>query len=216
MQCNHCFLSVDVFGYGCFILYRKRLKIMSIFTYLRKKYNYLVLKKASPKKRAILMRTKFYHVGENVELYTLDFGTEPYLIRIDDNVVVAAGVRFITHDVSCFRVAKYLNIPFNKVDKVGSISLGENCFIGAFTTLLPNTSVGKNSFVAACSVVTKDIPEGEVWGGIPAHFIMTTDEYSKHVITNCANYPWLKEIESLSEEELIKMRQEYFFGRIKK
>ena len=51
------------------------------------------------------------------------------------------------------------------MDSVGSIVLRENCFIGAFSTLMPNCSVGKNSIVAAGSIVTKHIPDNEVWGG---------------------------------------------------
>lgn len=39
-----------------------------------------------------MMRGKFYHLGKNVELYTLNFGTEPYLISIYDNVICAADV----------------------------------------------------------------------------------------------------------------------------
>lgn len=39
-----------------------------------------------------MMRGKFYHLGKNVELYTLNFGTEPYLISIHDNVICAADV----------------------------------------------------------------------------------------------------------------------------
>ena len=112
-----------------------------------------------------MVRPSFYHLGDNVELHTFGFGTEPYLISIDDNVCVAAEVRFITHDVSCFRMAHYLGIPINSVDKVGCIKLKDNCYIGAWSILMPNVTVGRNSVVAAGSVVTKSIPDGEVWGG---------------------------------------------------
>lgn len=169
------------------------------------------LRVSSPKERANLLRPKFYHIGKNVELYTLDFGTETYLINIEDNVCVAAGVHFVNHDVSCFNVARYLRLPEISVDKVGPITLHENCFIGAFTTLLPNTSVGKNSVVAAGSVVTKHIPDGEVWGGIPAKFIMKTSEYANHILDTSKKYPWMINRKSLSEIDLIKMRQHYFF-----
>lgn len=187
---------------------------MKLLQLILNKYEFLKIKKTSPKERANLLRSKFYHIGENVELYTLDFGTEPYLINIEDNVCVAAGVRFINHDVSCFNVARYLGLQNSSVDKVGPITLHDNCFVGAFTTLLPNSSVGKNSIVAACSVVTKHIPEGEVWGGVPAKFIMTTDEYASHVLNSSQNYPWIVN-KSVTEKELIKMRQHYFFDNKK-
>lgn len=44
----------------------------------------LKLRRASAHERAELMRNQFYFLGKNVELYTLSFGTEPYLISIHD------------------------------------------------------------------------------------------------------------------------------------
>lgn len=40
---------------------------------------------------AEIMRDKFYYLGKNVKLYTQNFGTEPYLISIHDNVTCAAN-----------------------------------------------------------------------------------------------------------------------------
>ena len=140
------------------------------------------LRKASPHDRAELMRNKFYFLGKNVELYTMNFGTEPYLISIHDNAVCASGVRFINHDVSVHRVAYYLGLKRTDIDKVGSIELFENSFVGAYSILMPNCSIGKNSIVAAGSIVTKRIPDGEVWGGIPAKFIMKTEDYTRKMV----------------------------------
>jgi acetyltransferase-like isoleucine patch superfamily enzyme len=44
-------------------------------------------------------------------------------------------------------------------------------FIGARCIILKGVTIGEKSIVAAGSVVTKNIPEGEVWGGNPAKFI---------------------------------------------
>lgn len=158
------------------------------------------------------MRGKFYYLGNNVKLYTRHFGTEPYLISIHDNVTCAADVKFINHDVSVFNVACYLGISNEQVDKVGSIELFDNCFVGAYTILMPNTSVGKNSIIAAGSVVTKHIPSDEVWGGCPAHYIMKTADYAKKVVESSKAFPWIEKKSSMAEEQLIKMRQEYFFN----
>jgi acetyltransferase-like isoleucine patch superfamily enzyme len=38
-------------------------------------------------------------------------------------------------------------------------------------------TVGERAVVAAGAVATKDIPKDEVWGGIPARFIMSRDDY---------------------------------------
>lgn len=158
------------------------------------------------------MKKKMFYVGNNVEFYTTDFGAEPYLISVHDNVVCAANVRFINHDVSCYRIAHYLEIDKNQVDKVGSIELFDNCFVGAYTLLMPGCSVGENSIIAAGSIVTKHIPANEVWGGIPAKDIMNIDEYAKRVVEESKSYPWMNK-KCNSNEEFIKMRQDFFFNR---
>ena len=153
-----------------------------------------------------------HFVGNNVLLFTTDFGTEPYLISIHDNVVCAAGVRFITHDVSCFNMSRLSKME-GSFDKVGSIELFENCFVGAYFILMPNCSVGRNSVVAAGSVVTKRIPDNEVWGGNPAKFIMTTDDYCQKLGEKNNQYPWITDSRiNCSGEELRKKRESYFFG----
>ena len=172
------------------------------------------LRKASPHDRAELMRNKFYFLGKNVELYTMDFGTEPYLISIHDNAVCASGVRFINHDVSVHRVAYYLGLKRTDIDKVGSIELFENSFVGAYSILMPNCSIGKNSIVAVGSIVTKRIPDGEVWGGIPAKFIMKTEDYARKMVEESKKFIWMpySKKTSMTQEELIRHQQNFFFG----
>ena len=47
----------------------------------------------------------------------------------------------------------------------------DNAFIGANTVICNSVTIGRNAVVGAGSVVTKDIPDNEIWGGNPAHFI---------------------------------------------
>lgn len=178
---------------------------------LHRFFKRLRLKLASPTKKAKIMRKYMYHVGDNVQLYTNHFGTEPYLISIHDNVICAANVHFVNHDVSVFNVARFLNEPVGSIDKVGSIELFDNCFVGAETILMPNCSVGKNSIVAAGSIVTKHIPDNEVWGGCPAKFIMSTDDYAKKCKQKSEVFPWMKD-KTVKQNDLIKSRQDYFFN----
>ena len=42
--------------------------------------------------------------------------------------------------------------------------------IGANSTVLAGVTIGENAFIGAGSLVTKDIPENEVWIGNPAKF----------------------------------------------
>ena len=51
------------------------------------------------------------------------------------------------------------------------VLIEDNVFIGAHSTILKGVSIGKNSIVGACSVVTKNIPDNEIWAGNPAQFV---------------------------------------------
>ncbi|MGI5841530.1 MAG: acyltransferase [Patescibacteria group bacterium] len=50
----------------------------------------------------------------------------------------------------------------------GPVTICDYVFIGPRAIILPNTKIGKGAVVAAGAVVTKDIPENEIWGGVPA------------------------------------------------
>ena len=49
--------------------------------------------------------------------------------------------------------------------------------IGGGATVLPGVTIGELAVVAAGAVAIKDIPGNEVWGGVPARFIMSRDDY---------------------------------------
>lgn len=55
------------------------------------------------------------------------------------------------------------------------IRIRKNAWIGAGATILPGVTVGVNAIVAAGAVVTKDVPDNTVAGGIPAKFIKIID-----------------------------------------
>ena len=52
----------------------------------------------------------------------------------------------------------------------GNCHIGEFTFIGTNAIILPNIKIGKNVIIGAGAVVTKDIPDNEVWLGSPARF----------------------------------------------
>lgn len=164
------------------------------------------------------MRDKFYFLGKNVKLYSPQLGTEPYLISLHDNVVCAHNVTFLNHDVSCKNIARFLGIDEDKLSKLGSIELKENSFIGAHSIIMPGVSIGRNSIVAAGSVVTHSIPDNEVWGGVPARQISTTQRYAEKIMTINRNYPWVDKLTgnklNLPKSEILKIRQDYLFRQI--
>ncbi len=53
------------------------------------------------------------------------------------------------------------------------IIIGENCWIGANVRICKGVTIGDNSIVAACSVVTKDVPANSIVAGNPAKVVKT-------------------------------------------
>lgn len=56
-----------------------------------------------------------------------------------------------------------------------------NVHIGNDVHIMPGVTIGDNSIIAVGAVVTGNIPENSIYGGVPARFIETLDEYiNKH------------------------------------
>jgi maltose O-acetyltransferase len=55
------------------------------------------------------------------------------------------------------------------------IVIEDNCWIAANVTILPGVTIGKNSIIAAGSLVNKDILPNSIYGGVPAKFIKKID-----------------------------------------
>lgn len=51
------------------------------------------------------------------------------------------------------------------------IVMGKNVWIGANATILPGVTIGDGAIIAAGAVVTRDVPEDTVVGGVPATVI---------------------------------------------
>jgi UDP-2-acetamido-3-amino-2,3-dideoxy-glucuronate N-acetyltransferase len=99
-------------------------------------------------------------IGDNV---TVKCGV--YLwdgLRIEDNVFIGPNTTF-TND-------KY---PRSKEypSKFQTTILKKGASIGANATILGGVCIGEKSMIGAGSVVTKNIPDGELWLGNPARFI---------------------------------------------
>ena len=53
----------------------------------------------------------------------------------------------------------------------GKVTIKENTWICIGAIICPGVTIGKNAVVAAGSVVTKDVPDNVVVGGVPAKVI---------------------------------------------
>ena len=105
-------------------------------------------------------------IGKNCWINTWHFGAEPYLITIGDHVQITSDVRFFTHGGGWVFRDRH---PF--LDTFGKIKIGNNVYIGNCAMVMPGVSIGNNVVVAAGSVVTKSIEDGDIVGGNPARVI---------------------------------------------
>lgn len=76
---------------------------------IRNRYFLHIMHSGNEEKKQELLRKRVAHLGENARIYSDQFGAEPYLIWIGDNVIVASDVQFIEHDASYYNVYRYLN-----------------------------------------------------------------------------------------------------------
>lgn len=51
------------------------------------------------------------------------------------------------------------------------VNIGNDVWIGGNCTILPGVTIGNNVVIAAGAVVTKDVPDNSVVGGVPAKVI---------------------------------------------
>ena len=55
------------------------------------------------------------------------------------------------------------------------VNIGNDVWVGGNCTILPGVTIGSNVVIAAGAVVTKDVPDNCVVGGIPAKVISTIE-----------------------------------------
>lgn len=89
-------------------------------------------------------------------------------IIIGDDVLIGGSCKIYDTD---FHSVIYEKRMKNVGVKIKGVVIERGAFIGAGCYILKGVHIGEKSVVAAASVVTKDIPSGELWGGNPAKFI---------------------------------------------
>lgn len=120
---------------------------------------FIYLAKYSPSlalKRQLLRRTGM-RVGRavSVGLAVVFDVFYPEEIEIGDNSIIGYNSVVLAHE---FMVEEW---------RKGPVRIGRNVSIGANVTILPGVVIGDGATISAMSLVNKDIPAGEFWGGIP-------------------------------------------------
>lgn len=88
-------------------------------------------------------------------------------IEFEDGVMTAPGLRIATinHDMN----ERHITYTYGKV------TIKKNAWIGMNVTICPGVTIGEYAVVAAGAVVTKDVPDHAVVGGVPAKVIKYLD-----------------------------------------
>ena len=140
------------------------------------------LRKILPRRVVLhLLKKEGLVLGKDCEILNgYDFGSEPYLVSIGDNVRISDGVRITTHDGAVW-VLRHLYPDCTNADRFGRVKIGDNCHIGMNAMILPGVTIGKNCIVGAGAIVTHDVPDGAIVAGIPARVIGNIEGYyEKH------------------------------------
>lgn len=81
----------------------------------------------------------------------------------------------IGHNVVLATINHDLMPENNRKNHYAPIHIGSHVWIGSNATILPGATIGDWAVVAAGAVVTKDVPERTVVGGVPAKIIKTIE-----------------------------------------
>jgi len=92
-------------------------------------------------------------------------------ITIGDYTVIAPQCYIIDHEHGF----SSKDLILNQTSNIKSVTIGRDCYIGAKTVVLGEAKIGDGAIIGAGSIVTKEIPSGEIWAGNPARFIKHRD-----------------------------------------
>jgi acetyltransferase-like isoleucine patch superfamily enzyme len=60
------------------------------------------------------------------------------------------------------------------------IRIGPRAFVGGHVKVLKGVTIGEGAVVGGGSLVTKDIPPGQIWAGVPAKYVRDVPDPFKH------------------------------------
>ena len=89
-------------------------------------------------------------------------------LKIGNNVMMGPNVTILTHTHNIERT----DIPMGQQGmRVAEVVIGNDVWIGMRVVIMPGVKIGNGAVIGAGAVVTKDVPDFAVVGGVPAKII---------------------------------------------
>jgi len=105
-------------------------------------------------------------IGDNCHIGKNCFFDLREKVSIGENVVISMQCTFITHiDMSKSSISKLFKSESHP------INISDDTYIGANSTILMGVKIHNSSFIAADSLVNKNVEPNTMVGGVPAKFI---------------------------------------------
>lgn len=96
-------------------------------------------------------------------------------IHIGESVLIGGSCKFYDTDFHSIdfesRMSPYINNTPDKYIKSAAIIVKDGAWIGGNSIILKGVTIGAYSIIGAGSVVSKNIPDNEIWAGNPIKFI---------------------------------------------
>jgi acetyltransferase-like isoleucine patch superfamily enzyme len=144
------------------------------------------------KEKAARRLSKFKKCGQNFSVHEPVFFAGCEYIEVGDNVVINAfthiwghGGIIIGDNVMIASHTAITSLTHNPKSKLFSeqnvpkpIIIGNNVWIGAHVVILPGIRIGNNCIIGAGAIVTKNIPDGSVYAGVPAKELYKLNQFN--------------------------------------
>lgn len=117
------------------------------------------------------------HLGEHVFINLGCYFMDGAPITLGDHCFVGPYTGFYT--------AAHPNGPKARnqgLEQARPITVGDNCWFGANVSVMPGVTIGDNVVVAAGSVVTHDLPDNVIAGGVPCQVIRPLNESDEELL----------------------------------
>lgn len=89
-------------------------------------------------------------------------------LEIGDKVMMGPDVVILTHTHNIDRT----DIPMgDQGSRVAKVTIGNDVWIGMRSIIMPGVTIGNGAVIGAGAVVTKDVPDYAIVGGVPAKVI---------------------------------------------